>query len=121
MQITGYTIQSNRLYNEHTSKENLLTHIYAKDFVNTIHVRKTTDNFPYDSVETRAESAARDNASVHIIRSKVYLNSIRLGVGELKQIYYSFLNMLNICKQPREITFCRGPARLKCTPLGPSL
>jgi len=53
--------------NEHKLKENLATHIYAKDFVDTVHVRKTAHNFPYDSVKARAETTTCDNTSNDII------------------------------------------------------
>lgn len=58
---------NNVMTNGYKLKENLATHIYAKDFVDTVHVRKTAHNFPYDSVEARAETTTRDNTSNDII------------------------------------------------------
>ena len=70
---------------KHKLTENLPTHIYAKDFVDTVHVRKTTDNFPYDSVEARAETTTRNNACPHILRFKIHLNIVSLETPESNQ------------------------------------
>jgi hypothetical protein len=65
--ITTHKDDRERECNVHKLKVNLSTHIYAKDFVDTVHVRKATDNFPYDSVEARTETTTSDNTRNDII------------------------------------------------------
>lgn len=50
-----------------------MAHFYSKNFFDAVHIIQATDDLPYNSVESRAQSSTSHNTCMDIVRIKINL------------------------------------------------